>query len=56
VRPVAATAEITPTRIGSSVIDDVHVRMVPFVDDVDGVDDEPEEKRDVTLSHGEWTG
>jgi len=49
VRPVAATAEITPTRIGSLVMDDVHVRTVFSVDE-----DEVEEKREVTLSHGEW--
>ena len=49
--PVAATAETTPTRMGSLVMDDVHVRTVFSVDD-----DEEEEKREVTLSHGEWTG
>jgi hypothetical protein len=48
---VAATADITPTRIGSFVIDEVHVRTVFSVDE-----DEEEEKREVTLSHGEWTG
>jgi len=52
VRPVAATAERTPTRIGSFVIDDVHVRAVSFAED----DDEDDEKREVTLSHGEWIG
>ena len=51
--PVAATAEMTPTRIGSLVIDDVHVRTVFSVDDDE---DEDEEKREVTLSQGEWTG
>jgi hypothetical protein len=49
VRPVAATADMTPTRIGSLVMDDVHVRTVFSVDD----DDEDDEKREVTLSHGE---
>jgi hypothetical protein len=42
---------MTPTRIGSLVIDDVHVRTVFSVED-----DEEEEKSEVTLSHGEWTG
>jgi hypothetical protein len=49
VRPVAATADITPTRIGSLVMDEVHVRTVFSVDE-----DEEEENREVTLSHGEW--
>jgi len=39
---------MTPTRIGSLVMDDVHVRTVFSVDE-----DEEEEKREVTLSHGE---
>ena len=46
--PVATTADITPTRMGSLVIDDVHVGTVFSVDE-----DEEEEKREVTLSHGE---
>lgn len=49
--PVAATAERTPTRIGSFVIDDVHVRAVSFAEDDD--DEEDDAKREVTLSHGE---
>jgi hypothetical protein len=49
VRPVAATAEMTPTRMGSLVMDEVHVRTVFSVDE-----DEDDEKREVTLSHGEW--
>jgi hypothetical protein len=42
---------MTPTRIGSLVMDEVHVRTVFSADE-----DEEEEKRDVTLSHGERTG
>jgi hypothetical protein len=43
---------MTPTRMGSLVMDDVHVRTVFSVDE----DDEDDEKREVALSHGEWTG
>lgn len=41
---------MTPTRTGSFVIDDVHV-LASFT--AEEVDEDEEEKSEVTLSHGE---